>query len=89
MAFAPTLKEFIRDAVTSLAALLPADAWACSVCVGWNEGQGLHAGFYVSALLLTALPFAVVAVIGVWLRAKVRRFEKGRADYEIRVLHPD
>ncbi len=47
--------------------LLPTVAQACSVCVGWAEGQGLNGGFYWSALLLTALPFAVIAVIGVWV----------------------
>jgi hypothetical protein len=47
-------------------ALLPPDAQACSVCVGWSEGQGLNGGFYWSALLLTALPFAVIAAIGAW-----------------------
>ncbi len=57
-------------------ALLSVDAQACSVCVSWTDGQGLNGGFYWSALLLTALPFVVVAVIGVWLRAKVRRFDE-------------
>ena len=49
-------------------ALLPLEARACAVCLGWTEGQGLNGGFYWSALLLTALPFVVVAVIGAWLR---------------------
>jgi hypothetical protein len=65
-------------AVTFLVAmvgLLVTDAWACAVCVGWAEGQGLHAGFYVSALLLSVLPFALVAVIGAWLRASFKRRE--------------
>ena len=31
------------------------------------EGRGLNGGFYWSALLLTALPFAIVAVIGAWV----------------------
>ena len=53
--------------------LFPANARACAVCVGWGEGQGLHAGFYWSALLLTTLPFALVAVIGAWLRSSVKR----------------
>jgi hypothetical protein len=28
----------------------------------------MNGGFYWSALLLTALPFAIVAVIGAWVR---------------------
>jgi hypothetical protein len=47
--------------------LLPIETQACSVCVGWTEGKGLNGGFYWSALLLTALPFVVAAVIGAWL----------------------
>lgn len=47
--------------------LLPAHARACAVCISWTEGQGLNGGFYWSALLLTALPFVVVAVIGAWV----------------------
>ena len=47
-------------------ALFPIEAWACSVCIGWTEGRGLNGGFYWSALLLTALPFAVIAAIGAW-----------------------
>lgn len=53
-------------------ALLPPDAQACSVCVGWPEGQGLNGGFYWSALLLTALPFVVVGIIGAWLTRAAR-----------------
>ena len=48
------------------ATFFPADAEACAVCIGWAEGQGLG-GFYWSALLLTALPFAVIAAIGAWV----------------------
>ena len=48
-------------------ALFPMDAWACPVCIGWTERQGLNGGFYWGALLLTALPFAIVAVIGAWV----------------------
>lgn len=59
--------------VIAAAAFLPAEAWACSVCVGWTEGQGLNGGFYWSALLLTLLPFTVVAVIGAWLGYAFRR----------------
>lgn len=47
--------------------LLPAKARACEVCVTWTQGQGLNGGFYWSALMLTVLPFAVVAVIGAWV----------------------
>ncbi len=54
-------------------ALLPLEAQACSVCLGWAEGQGLNGGFYWSALLLTLLPFAVVMVIGAWVRRALRR----------------
>lgn len=53
--------------------LLTRDVQACSVCVGWTGGQGADSGFYWSALLLTALPFAVVAVIGAWLVRAARR----------------
>ena len=38
---------------------------------GWL--QGLNGGFYWSALLLTDLPFAVVAAIGGWIGYTVRR----------------
>jgi len=55
-------------------ALVSANVEACSTCVGWPDGQGVNGGFYWSALLLTALPFAVLAVIGVWVsRAAWRR----------------
>lgn len=54
-------------------ALLPPEARACSVCLGWSEGQGLNGGFYWSALLLTALPFVVVGVVGAWLTRAARR----------------
>ena len=60
-------------------ALLPPEAQACSVCLGWTEGQGLNGGFYWSALLLTLLPFAVVAVIGAWVRHALRRSSGGGA----------
>ena len=63
--------------------LFPVDALACSVCVGWTEGQGLHAGFYVSALLLTLLPFAVVAVVGAWVSYATWRARRS-AHYERR-----
>lgn len=59
-------------------ALLPADALACSVCVGWTDGQGLNGGFYWSALLLTLLPFAVVAAIGAWAGYSARRGRSSR-----------
>lgn len=48
-------------------------AWACAVCIGWSDGQGLNSGFYSSALLLTALPFAILAVIGAWVGYTVYR----------------
>lgn len=54
--------------------LVPALAEACSVCIGpGSEARGLTAGFYWSALLLTALPFAVAGLIGVWLRRATGR----------------
>lgn len=53
--------------------LLPTNARACSVCVSWTEGRGLNGGFYWSALLLTALPFAIAAVIGAWVGYTVWR----------------
>lgn len=57
-----------------VAALLPAGADACAVCVGWGgEGQGLTPGFYWSALVLTTLPFVAVGVAGLWLRRLARR----------------
>jgi len=76
MADAHTLVEFVRGAATLPGALFPADAWACSVCVGWAEDQGLHAGFYWSALLLTVVPFALVGVIGAWMRYAIWRARK-------------
>jgi len=60
-------------------ALLPLEARACAVCLGWTEGQGLNGGFYWSALLLTALPFVVVAVIGAWLTRAARLSRSGRS----------
>lgn len=67
------LSRGVRPAITTALALLPTDAPACSVCVSWTEGQGLNGGFYWSALLLTTLPFAVVAVIGAWVGYAVCR----------------
>ena len=61
------------------AALLTRDAHGCAVCLGWTEGQVLTGGFYWSALLLTLLPFAVVAAIGTWIGLTLRRSSKDRA----------
>ena len=64
--------------------LLPANARACAVCISWTDGQGSNGGFYWSWLLLTALPFAIVAVIGAWVgwaASRVRqRQAPGRAE---------
>jgi len=57
----------------------PSQGLACSVCIGWAQGQEAS-GFYWSALLLTALPFAVVAAIGAWVWSAHRTAEpQGRA----------
>jgi len=61
-----------RTGLAAGLALLPAAADACAVCVDWGrEWQGLNPGFYWSAVLLTALPFVLVAAAGVWLRRLV------------------
>jgi hypothetical protein len=52
-------------------ALLATEASACPAC--WSAEQGLNGGFYWSALLLTLLPFAVVASIGLWIGFATRR----------------
>ena len=49
-------------------AFLPLEAQACSVCIGWTGGADADWRYYWSALLLTLLPFAVVMVIGAWVR---------------------
>ena len=49
-------------------ALFPLEARACSVCIGWTGGADADWGYYWSALLLTLLPFAVVAVVAAWVR---------------------
>ncbi|MEK6666790.1 MAG: hypothetical protein AABZ20_10235 [candidate division NC10 bacterium] len=54
-------------------ALFPLEARACSVCIGWTGGADADWGYYWSALLLTLLPFAVVMVIGAWVRRALRR----------------
>ncbi|MBI4562984.1 MAG: hypothetical protein HY724_13155 [Candidatus Rokubacteria bacterium] len=61
------LSRGVRPVVTAGVGLLPTEARACSVCIGWTEGLGLNGGFYWSALLLMALPFLVVAVVGAWV----------------------
>lgn len=71
----------VRAALGTLAAgasvLLPGIADACSVCVGpGSEGRGLTAGFYWSALLLTALPFAIAGIVGAWVVRTARRDPK-------------
>ena len=58
--------------------LLPLEARACAVCLGWTDGQGLNGGFYWSALLLTALPFVVVGVIGAWVARAAQNARPGR-----------
>ena len=60
-----------RRAVALLIAgwtLVPLEARACAVCIGWMGGGDADWGYYWSALLLTLLPFAVVMVIGAWVR---------------------
>lgn len=56
-----------------LGVLAPGGAHACAVCVGWADEPAVNVGFYWSALLLTALPFAVAVAIGAWMRAAARR----------------
>src|SRR3972149_2954133 len=51
-------------------ALFPLEARACSVCIRGAGGADAAWGYYWSALLLTLLPFAVVAVIGAWVRRR-------------------
>jgi hypothetical protein len=61
-----------RGGLAAGLALLPAAADACAVCVEWGrEWQGLNPGFYWSAVLLTVLPFVLVAAAGVWLHRLV------------------
>jgi hypothetical protein len=61
-------------------ALLPAPADACAVCVDWGrEWQGLNPGFYWSAVLLTVLPFVLVAAAGVWLSRLVWTADRASA----------
>lgn len=54
------------------ALLLPWPARACSVCLLGGAGDGPNAGFYWSALLLTLLPLALAAGLGLWLRRVLR-----------------
>jgi heme exporter protein D len=48
--------------------LHPLEARACAVCIGWMGGVDADWAYYWSALLLTLLPFAVVAVVAAWVR---------------------
>jgi len=59
---------------------LPTAARACAVCIGWTGGTEADWGYYWSALLLTLLPFAVVAVIGIWIRHALRREARRRSE---------
>ena len=61
-------------------ALFPLEARACSVCIGWTGGADADWGYYWSALLLTLLPFAVVAVVAAWVRRALRREARGRTE---------
>jgi len=65
-------------ALSAGVALVSTNAEACSVCVGWPGEQGANVGYYWSAILLTALPFLLVAVFGVWMRHTVRRAREAR-----------
>lgn len=60
---------------------LPTDAWGCAVCIGWG-GSGADRGYFWSWLLLTTLPFALVAVIGAWIRRVLRRPPERRGPSE-------
>ena len=71
----------VAVALTGLA-VLPASALACSVCIGWNDGQAVNVGFYWSALLLTLLPFAVVGVVGAWLGYTARRTRVRKREHD-------
>src|SRR3990170_4866337 len=70
-----------RRAVAVLIAgwtLHPLEARACAVCIGWMGGVNADWAYYWSALLLTLVPFAVVMVIGAWIRRALRREARGR-----------
>ncbi len=61
-------------------ALLPLEARACTVCLGWRGGGDADWGYYWSALLLTLLPFVVVALVGGLIRRALRREARGRTE---------
>jgi len=63
-------------------ALLPLEARACAICIGWAGGGDADWGYYWSALLLTLLPFVVVALVGGWIRRALRREARARGRTE-------
>ena len=63
-------------------ALLPLEAGACAICIGWAGGGDADWGYYWSALLLTLLPFVVVALVGGWIRRALRREARARGRTE-------
>ena len=62
-----------RILIGSAVTLAPGGAHACAVCVGWGDSGFGTLGFYWSALLLSLLPFSVVAIIGAWVHRASRR----------------
>jgi len=51
-----------------LAMLAPEKALACATCIAWLKDRPLwDSGFFMSTLLIMAMPFAIAGVIGGWL----------------------
>jgi hypothetical protein len=66
-------------ALTGLGLLLtPAEAFACSVCYGGTEGSLL--AYLVTGVLMSLLPFGMIAAIGLWYLRSTRSRRAARED---------
>lgn len=67
--------RMIAAGVALLPSAVPAVAWACPVCFSATSQRVLHS-YYVTAVVLTLMPFLLVGGFVVWL---VRRTRNGSA----------
>ena len=66
------LVRFLHAVVFIKLTLIPVIILACAVCFSGKE-ETLEA-FYITTILLTILPIAMIAFIGIWLYKKYRNF---------------
>ncbi len=64
----------------------PHSARACSVCMGGSEDP-TQGGFFVSAMVLSALPLALGGGFALWLRHRARQLARREQDGAAAGIH--